>query len=113
MRIGSGHIFQNPLNKRSDLDLYQNEMHLADLAEGLGFDSIWGVEHHFTDYTLCPDVTQWLTWVAARTEKAEALLQEHAELKVQCVAQTHIAANAKKEASLHRAENQDLKSAVE
>ena len=25
-------------------------------AEPLGFDSVWGVEHHFTDYTMCPDV---------------------------------------------------------
>ena len=71
MRVGSGHIFQNPFNKRTDLDLYQHEMRLADISEGLGFDSIWGVEHHFTDYTLCPDVTQWLTWVAARTEHAQ------------------------------------------
>jgi len=40
---------------------------LAERAERLGFDSIWGVEHHFTDYTMCPDVLQFLTWVAART----------------------------------------------
>src|SRR5205823_14604422 len=34
----------------------------------LGFDSIWGVEHHFTDYTMCPDVLQYLTYFAGRTK---------------------------------------------
>jgi alkanesulfonate monooxygenase SsuD/methylene tetrahydromethanopterin reductase-like flavin-dependent oxidoreductase (luciferase family) len=42
---------------------------LADLAEPLGFDSIWGVEHHFTDYTMCPDVLQFLTYMAGRTAR--------------------------------------------
>jgi len=31
------------------------------MAEPLGFDSIWSVEHHFDDYTMCPDVLQLLT----------------------------------------------------
>jgi alkanesulfonate monooxygenase SsuD/methylene tetrahydromethanopterin reductase-like flavin-dependent oxidoreductase (luciferase family) len=30
---------------------------------------LWGVEHHFTDYTMCPDVLQYLTYYAGRTEK--------------------------------------------
>ncbi len=46
------------------------EMNL-DLAEPLGFQSIWGVEHHFTDYTMCPDVLQFLTYMAGRTTRAE------------------------------------------
>jgi len=29
------------------------------------------VEHHFTGYTMCPDVTQWLTYVAGKTEKVD------------------------------------------
>ncbi|OLB95210.1 MAG: alkane 1-monooxygenase, partial [Candidatus Rokubacteria bacterium 13_1_40CM_68_15] len=32
-------------------------------------DSIWGVEHHFTDYTMCPDVLQFLSYMAGRTER--------------------------------------------
>ena len=28
---------------------------MADLVEPLGFDSVWAAEHHFTDYTMCPD----------------------------------------------------------
>jgi alkanesulfonate monooxygenase SsuD/methylene tetrahydromethanopterin reductase-like flavin-dependent oxidoreductase (luciferase family) len=42
---------------------------LAGLAEPLGFDSVWSVEHHFTDYTMCPDVLQFLAYMAGRTER--------------------------------------------
>ena len=49
----------------------RNELRLADLAEPLGFDSIWGVEHHFTDYTMCPDVLQFLTYMAGRTQHVQ------------------------------------------
>ena len=38
----------------ADHEVYRDELRLADLAEPLGFESIWGVEHHFTDYTMCP-----------------------------------------------------------
>jgi len=49
--------------------MYKNELMLADMAEPLGFDSLWGIEHHFTDYICNPDVTQFLTYMAGRTEK--------------------------------------------
>ena len=35
------------------------------------FDSIWGVEHHFTDYTMCPDVLEFLTYMAGRTRRVQ------------------------------------------
>ena len=41
------------------------------MAEPLGFDSMWGVEHHFDDYTMCPDVLQFLTYMAGRTKTAK------------------------------------------
>jgi alkanesulfonate monooxygenase SsuD/methylene tetrahydromethanopterin reductase-like flavin-dependent oxidoreductase (luciferase family) len=69
MRVGMTTLFQNPLDRRTDHDVYTSELRLTDLAEPLGFDSVWGVEHHFTDYTMCPDVLQFLTWVAARTTR--------------------------------------------
>jgi len=62
-------IFQNPDNQRSDHEVYEDELRLAHLAEPLGFESIWGVEHHFTDYTMCPDVLQFLTYMAGRTAR--------------------------------------------
>jgi alkanesulfonate monooxygenase SsuD/methylene tetrahydromethanopterin reductase-like flavin-dependent oxidoreductase (luciferase family) len=71
MHVGMATVFQNPHDQRSDLEVYQNELRLAELAEPLGFESIWGVEHHFTDYTMCPDVLQFLTYMAGRTRRIE------------------------------------------
>ncbi len=69
MEVGMSIIFQNPGRERSDREVYRSDLALADLAEPLGFDSIWTVEHHFTDYTLCPDALQFLTYMAGRTER--------------------------------------------
>ncbi len=74
MQVGMATIFQNPENQISDGEVYRNELRLANLAEPLGFDSIWGVEHHFTDYTMCPDVMQFLTYMAGRTQADQARL---------------------------------------
>ena len=71
MHVGTSIFFQNRHQNRTDLDVYQNELRLADLAEPLGYESIWGVEHHFTDYTMCPDVLQFLSYMAGRTEKVQ------------------------------------------
>jgi alkanesulfonate monooxygenase SsuD/methylene tetrahydromethanopterin reductase-like flavin-dependent oxidoreductase (luciferase family) len=71
MHVGSSIFFQNRRQSRTDLEVYQNELRLADLAEPLGFESIWGVEHHFTEYTMCPDVLQFLSYMAGRTEKVQ------------------------------------------
>ena len=71
MHVGLATVFQNPKKSRTDLEVYRNELKLADLAEPLGFESIWGVEHHFTDYTMCPDVLQFLTYMAGRTERLQ------------------------------------------
>ena len=68
MHIGMAAIFQNPEDQITDGEVYRNELRLAELAEPLGFDSIWGVEHHFTDYTMCPDVLQFLSYMAGRTK---------------------------------------------
>jgi alkanesulfonate monooxygenase SsuD/methylene tetrahydromethanopterin reductase-like flavin-dependent oxidoreductase (luciferase family) len=64
-------VFQNPGQTLRDYDVYQHELRLSDLAEPLGFESIWGVEHHFTDYTMCPDVLQFLTYMAGRSERIQ------------------------------------------
>ena len=69
MRVGMAAVFQNPGRARNDFDVYRDDLRLADLSEPLGFDSVWGVEHHFTDYTMCPDVIQFLTYMAGRTSR--------------------------------------------
>ena len=71
MHVGMAAVFQNPRQNRPDYEVYRHELRLADLAEPLGFESIWGVEHHFTDYTMCPDVLQFLTYAAGRTQRAQ------------------------------------------
>jgi alkanesulfonate monooxygenase SsuD/methylene tetrahydromethanopterin reductase-like flavin-dependent oxidoreductase (luciferase family) len=71
MHVGMAVIFQGMGEGRTDRNVYRNELRLGDLAEPLGFESIWGVEHHFTDYTMCPDVLQYLSYFAGRTQKIQ------------------------------------------
>src|SRR5260370_686261 len=71
MKVGGAVIFQNPHNVRSDRDVYVEDLAIGDLYEPLGFDSIWSVEHHFDDYTMCPDVLQFLTYFAGRTKRVQ------------------------------------------
>jgi alkanesulfonate monooxygenase SsuD/methylene tetrahydromethanopterin reductase-like flavin-dependent oxidoreductase (luciferase family) len=71
MHVGTGVIFQGFEGDLTDKEVYDADIRLADLAEPLGYDSIWGVEHHFTNYTMCPDVIQFLTFMAGRTTKAQ------------------------------------------
>jgi hypothetical protein len=66
MHVGYTGGFQNPGNRETDATVYEDELRLADLAVDLGFDSLWTVEHHFTDYFLSPDPVQYLTWMGAR-----------------------------------------------
>ena len=68
MRVGVSFLFNNAGDRITDQELYRENLRIVDLIEPLGFDSAWAVEHHFTNYTICPDTIQFLTWVAARTE---------------------------------------------
>lgn len=69
MQIGVQQVFQSygyepPV---SDAEVYEDEIALALLADELGFDSVWPVEHHFTDYAFCPDNVVYLAYLAGRT----------------------------------------------
>ncbi|GGC91903.1 LLM class flavin-dependent oxidoreductase [Chelatococcus reniformis] len=70
MHVGTSVIFQNPGQRLTDREVYEGNVRLADLAEPLGFESIWTAEHHFTDYTMCPNPAQFLTYMAGRTRTA-------------------------------------------
>ena len=70
MKIGIQNVF--PAHKDyNDRDMYKHETRLLIEAEGMGFDVIWPVEHHFFDYSMCPDNMQYLSYIAARTERME------------------------------------------
>ena len=71
MHVGMAVIFQGYDDPTRDREVYARELALADQAEGLGFESIWAVEHHFTPYTMCPDPLQFLTYMAGRTKNVK------------------------------------------
>lgn len=71
MHVGYSSLFQNPFDALTDREVWQQELRMALLAEPLGFDSVWTVEHHFTDYTMSPDPVQFLTYIAAKTERVK------------------------------------------
>jgi alkanesulfonate monooxygenase SsuD/methylene tetrahydromethanopterin reductase-like flavin-dependent oxidoreductase (luciferase family) len=62
--------FQTP-PRIADSEVYREDLRIGDLAEPLGFDALWSVEHHFTPYTMVPDVLQLLTYFAARTSRID------------------------------------------
>lgn len=70
MRIGIQMVIQNHKDY-SDREMYKHELRLAIEAEGMGYDILWPVEHHFFDYSICPDNMQYLSYIAARTERIE------------------------------------------
>src|ERR1044072_5080660 len=71
MHVGMSAIFQGFGGSLSDREEWEADPRLADLPWPLGFESIWSVEHHFTDYTMCPDVLQFLTYMAGRTKTVQ------------------------------------------
>ena len=71
MHVGYSVTFQNPHGARSDAEVYHRELGFALQAEMWGFDSIWTVEHHFTEYTMCPDPLQLLTYLAGQTRRIQ------------------------------------------
>jgi alkanesulfonate monooxygenase SsuD/methylene tetrahydromethanopterin reductase-like flavin-dependent oxidoreductase (luciferase family) len=68
MKVG---ISLNMLTKegRTDASVVGEHLALGDLAEPLGFDSLFALEHHFTGYSMSPDPTQLLSYYAGRTRR--------------------------------------------
>jgi len=69
MHVGYTPLFQNPGDALPDREVYRRELELAEMAEALGFDSVWSIEHHFTGYTMCPDVIEFLSYMAGKTRR--------------------------------------------
>jgi alkanesulfonate monooxygenase SsuD/methylene tetrahydromethanopterin reductase-like flavin-dependent oxidoreductase (luciferase family) len=68
MKVG---IALNMLSQagRPDVAVVSEHMALGDLAEPLGFDSLFALEHHFTGYAMSPSPTQLLAYYAGRTSR--------------------------------------------
>ena len=69
MQVGLLMVFQNFADSISDQQAWERDIELACLAEPLGFDTLSAVEHHFFNYAMSPDNTQFLSYMAARTER--------------------------------------------
>src|SRR5256714_1575835 len=68
MKVG---VALNMLTKdgRSDAEVFAEHLALGDLAEPLGFDSLFALEHHFTGYAMSPSPTHLLAYYAGRTKR--------------------------------------------
>ncbi|MBI3827691.1 MAG: LLM class flavin-dependent oxidoreductase [Candidatus Rokubacteria bacterium] len=68
MKVG---IALNMLKKdgHSDASVVAEHLALGDLAEPLGFDSLFALEHHFTGYAMSPSPAQLLSYYAGRTRR--------------------------------------------
>ena len=54
---------------KSDAEIVREHFALGDMAESLGFDSLFALEHHFSDYLISPSPLQTLTYFAGRTKR--------------------------------------------
>lgn len=72
MRVHMTNLIQNYNNARSDYDVFKDQIELSVRADQDGYYSIGCVEHHFDPgYSMCPDNTQFLSYLAGRTKNAK------------------------------------------
>ena len=70
MEIGMVQILASfGLQGVSDQQVYDEEVRQAVLADELDYDHLWVVEHHFEDYSFCPDNFVYLAHIAALTRR--------------------------------------------
>lgn len=55
----------------SDRSIFLEEIELARIADEIGFDSLWTVEHHFTPYTMVTNPLQLLSYFAGVTKSVD------------------------------------------
>lgn len=68
MKFGTYHTFQCP-PWTTPAEVLANELARVDLAEALGYDSVWVPEQHFFDYCICPDALEMVSYLLARTSR--------------------------------------------
>ena len=60
----------NPVT-RTDVDVYEDILKGAELAEELGFDSVWVAEHAFSEHSIISSPHSLLAAIAARTNRVQ------------------------------------------
>lgn len=56
---------------RPDREIFREELGIARMADELGFDAVWTIEHHFTPYTMVTNPLQYLTYIAGITKRVD------------------------------------------
>ncbi len=69
MKVGLLMVFQNFEDGITDQGAWERDIRLGGLAEPLGFNTLSAVEHHFFNYAMSPDNLQYLSYMAAKTER--------------------------------------------
>ena len=72
MKFGIFHELSvgKPWHPQSEYEVYHNALEQVELADQLGFDQAWAVEHHFLEeYSHCSAPEVFLAAAAARTER--------------------------------------------
>jgi len=54
-----------------DAENFNNTLHMGELVEPLGFDSIWATEHYGSAYSMQPNPLQYLAFWAGRTKRVD------------------------------------------
>lgn len=69
MKVHMTNLLQNYANAVDDHTIYTEHLDLSIQADEHGYESVGCVEHHFDPgYSMCPDNTQFLSYLAARTK---------------------------------------------
>lgn len=72
MKVHMTNLMQNYNNAWPDYDVYKDQIALSLRADEDGYESVGCVEHHFDPgYSMCPDNTQFLSYIAGRTKNAK------------------------------------------
>ena len=72
MKVHMTNLIQNYNNASTDYEIFKDQIELSVRAEADGYESIGCVEHHFDPgYSMCPDNTQFLSYLAGRTTNAK------------------------------------------
>ena len=67
-----GEIWGSARPRAAEADkAYRRAAAYAEQAEGQRSDVVWAVEHHFYDYSFCPDNTVWLASIVSQTERVD------------------------------------------